>query len=912
MTQVFSNLQLVKKVWMNGYSKKFAAGETTLQEIITAVQTGKHKQSIEAFRLAKKTEREAAEREGRKVNTVHKEDYVQSFMPHAYIADKQVKLKNEYNQTEHHRWVSTGYVHIDLDKIPLNDTQRVYDAIMTTNPEAVFQSPSGDGVKVFYRHNKPQLTLAEKENFTSAVRFFVRNLLEELDLGNYYDPAACDPNRQCYFSYDANAWYNADSTQADLQGAYNKLQDAKGKLEELLKQRCALSKVVVNVIDDALLSARDVELRARVSKHINQSNAHGNGESFKLACWMVKSGYDDMGILAELMSFHAKLRGNWKPEEKLRNARKTVQNERNRYASETIQVCASIDTTVYNKINEQIAAQERYIAAQEDSVKRKYSELSMHIVSTAPRTTNLTRLDHEYAEQAKRIYQAIDMNRVVTVVENAGSGKSRTMGELANMIYMDKMGDSANAWHGMLFCTNTRANRNAFAKANPLFTVWKGTSEIVEEVTKSKALAMKCNEYYADETFEGSVVRQLLADGLITADQFMKIQVALKVNAQNMKKPFVTCCHAKVQVGEAIKSFHGHVVVFDEMAADDVMHITTGTTCKVFSNTVEVHSTDEDKELAVAQFMQVVANREGGVVMLSAEKSLYRAFGAKEVPNLKMKQTYSSVTYSMAHLGAPKVLEDDSLQVVIVKSLANNNNTVTGVVSDDRANIAKMLRSNGYFVISDGKDTTGNAIGDMTIEGCKGSNDMMGKKTAVLIGNPSPYAIGDMMMRLGCDEDTAVSVIISDQANQAIGRNVGYRNRGGECLLVIAAGLLRSGRSLELDVLTPHVYDIAAKTRLDDAPTNIREMFGAFVKDGLSQADDVADICLAAIMKDGSLVDAELKALAKAELIKCGVTSSGLRNNGILTAVYGLLGLRGANKKRTRINGKQGTYWVME
>ncbi|WP_323885506.1 BT4734/BF3469 family protein [Aeromonas caviae] len=906
---IYSKLQLVEKKWMNGYYKKFACSEASLEDIIKQVQDGTHKQSIEAFRLAKKTERDLAERENRAVKKIDKESYVASFMPHAYIADKKVKLVNNQDQMDHHRWVSTGYVHIDLDNIPLNDAKRVYNAIMATNPEAVFQSPSGDGVKVFYRHNMPVLTTKQKENFTTAVRFFVRALLEDLDLGSYYDPAACDPNRQCYFSYDANAVYNAGSAEADLQGAYDALASATAKLDELFRQRSALSSVVENVITDAVLSERNVELRARFARHLNQSNAHGNGESFKLACWMVLSGYDDVSILNELTKLHSALRGNWKPEEKLRNARRKVQNKRNRYASETIEICSGIDTAAYNELNEQITAQERYIAAQKDSVKRKYSELAMHIVSTAERTRNLKRFDHEYTEQAERIYKALEMNRVVTVVENAGSGKSRTMGELANIIHADK--NHEGAWHGMLFCTNTKANRNAYAKANPRFVIWKGTSEIVEEVTQSKALAMKCSEYYADEEFEGSVVRKLLTDGLITVTQFDKIQAALKANAKNMKSSFVTCCHAKVQVGEAIKSFQRHVVVFDEMAADDVMHIANGETCKVFNGSIEVRATKESKETAVEEFMQVVAGRDGGVVMLSAEKSLYRAFGAKDLPNLKMKQTYPSITYSMAHVGAPKVLEDDSLQIVIVKSLANNNNAESGDVRDERATIAKLLRSHGYFIISDGKDAAENAIGDITIEGCKGSNDMMGKKTAVLIGNPSPLAIGDMMMRLGCDEDTAVSVIITDQANQAIGRNVGYRNRGGECLLVISAGLLRSGRALELDVLTPHVYDLAAKVRLNDAPTNIREMFSGFVKDALNQADQVADICLAAIASANGVTVSDMKELAKEELARCGVSSHELRRSGILTAVYKLIESRGATKKTRRNGTKETKYWII-
>lgn len=911
MSQVFiRKMQLVSLQWMYSHYEKRVQSEASLSEIIAMVCNGTYRKHIEDYRLARATEEQAAKLENRKVNKVQKEKYVPSFMPHAYIQDKKVKLKNKKDETEHHRWEATGYVHIDLDNIPANDVPRVIDAIESTYPAAMFQSPSGDGLKVFYRHNKSAFTLAEKQDFTLAVRFFVRDLLERLDLGNYYDPAACDPNRQCYFSFDPSAKYFEENTPADLQLAYDNLAAARLELTSLQQQRKQLVQVVPNVITSELLNARAEELQQRFIKHVNQSNAHGNGESFKLACWMVCSGYDDYAIISKLTELHAVLNGNWQPEEKLMNARRKVQDNRNRYASETIEICNKVDTSEYNKLNEKIADVEKYIKAGKNTIKLKYSDLALHIISTAPRSRNLVRHAHEYAEQAKRIYRALEMNRVVTVVENAGSGKSRTMGELAQLVYLDKIGDYENAWKGMVFCTNTRANRDAFVLANPQFKVWKGITELVYEVTLSKAASMKCGELYSDDTFCGSALEELVNTGFITAAQHTEITHAIIENMKITEESFVACCHAKIMQKTLLTKFSKHIVVFDEMAADDVMHIDVGASCKVFNDRIEVQATDADKEKAVQNFMEIVELREGGIVMLSAERSLHRAFGDKTIPNLKMKQTYPGITYSMAHLGAPKVLEDDSLQVVIVKSLANNVNTQSGSAADDRAMIAGHLRKFGYTVISDGKDANGNAIGDSTIEGCKGSNNMMAKKTAVLIGNPSPYAIGDMMMRLGCDEDTAVSVIISDQANQAIGRNVGYRNRGSECLLVIAAGLLKSGKSLELDVLTPYVYNIAGKCNLENAPTAIRDIFKDFTKDGLNQASIVADVCLAAIAA-GPVLVGDISKLAKAELKQRGVSTYELNHAGILTAVYVMLVARGAGKKRDRFNGKQGTYWIM-
>lgn len=856
MSTVFTkNMQLVHRVWLNGYHEKWVKEEQSLETIIKNVQAGTYKQNIEDYRAAKQAEKVQAELEKRESRKLPKEQFVPSFMPHGYIQDKKVRLRDSNNVFNHARWEPTGYVHIDLDNIPCGDFKRVKEAVMTTNPVAMFQSPSGDGIKVFYVHNMPSMNTVQKEDFTKAVRFFVRDILQRLDLGNYYDPAACDPNRQCYFSYDANAFYQPESqsTVQDLAAAYNALYAAREQLKQLCTEVKQLCTTKTNVITDDVINERNAEVERRLTRYALNSNS-GEISSFGLACFMVKSGVDYADQLMYLERLRMALNATWKPATKIANAEKAVRNERNRYASATIEVDSGIDTARYNALREEIDALEKYITAGKKTVKRKYSELSLGIISTAPRTPNLTRFEHEFTEQAKRIYSALDRSRLVTVVENAGSGKSKTMGELARMIDEDIKGHNST-WHGMLFCTNTRANRDAFAKANPVFQVWKGTSEIVYECTLSKAAVLRCSEYYADENFEGSVVRQLLADGIITEAQYADIQVKLKDNREKMKNPFVTCCHAKVQVGEAVKSFAGHVIVFDEMAADDVQYIDSTEVAYSFSGTVECKAQDEDAEKVIQDFMKVVAERQGGVVMLSAEKSLLRAFGHKSTPNLKMKRLFPEIIHSMEHLGAPKVLEDDKLSVVIVKSLANS------LEADSRATIANLLRRNGYLIISDGKDENGNTIGDITIEGCKGSNDMMTKKTAVLLGSPCPEAIGDMMMRLGCDEDTAVSVIISDQANQAIGRNVGYRNRGAECLLVVAANNLRNGKTLELDILTPHVYDIASKEKLDDAPKALQETFGDMIQNGLYKADKVACVAIDVVKEEGHVESKAIKDL---------------------------------------------------
>lgn len=883
----------------------------TIKELFDNTRKGTYAKDIEAYRGAKKANPKAK-----------KEDYVGSFMPHGVIHDKIVRLREDDNTINHSRWDSTGVIHIDLDHIAPENMADVRTKIESTKPLLMFGSPSGDGLKVFFKHDVEKFDTKLKENFILALRYGIRTYLQNLDLGQYYDPAATEANRQCYFSFDKKAVYNEGGDVFPLTQAYGDLFSTDYRLKMLREEFMTLTRTVPNVITVQVKNEFQEELETRLQRHILESNNDGNGEAFSFACWLIRSGLSSVEVITQIERIRTAKAGKWSVFKKESDARRTVErdgNKRNRYASDTIEIDAGIDTRRYEEIQTQISDLEHYRKAGKDTITRQFNETALSMTNQRiPRSTKLVRDGGEYVAQARRIFNCMNMCKLITVVENAGSGKSRTMGELAKFVRAE-MDDGSmmgiGTWKGMLFCTNTRDNRNAFAKANPQFVVWKGQGEIIEAVTNNDPeVKFEMASFYDDN--DGSVLDHLIAKGLINLKQQAEIKEQLHQNRALANSPFIACCHAKIRKGEAIKKYQRYVVVMDEMAADDVVHIEEDDEVSVFNGAVKVKMDVKqiDHETEVKAFMGAIAEREvGGVIMLSAEKSLIRAFGSDEAPNLKMKKLFGSIT--VKHLGCPRTLVDDNFTCAIVKGLGNSKKEDEESI---RYEIAQMLRGKGYYVISDGKVDRPEGtvkIGDITIEGCKGSNVMMDMKTAVLIGCPSPEAIGTMMMRLSCDEATAVSVIISDQANQAIGRNVGYRNRGAECLLVVAAGNLRNGKTIELDIISRHFYDISNKVEMGKAPPFIREMFEGYINDQLSVSGKVAGDIMGLFSADNNLVvkDADMVALIKEySFSKYNTPKSSFKNGGLMTSTKLLLEMKGLTKARTRVDGVRGTYWFIQ
>ncbi|MGU5664581.1 hypothetical protein ACV1C8_00005, partial [Aeromonas hydrophila] len=651
-------------------------------------------------------------------------------------------------------------------------------------------------------------------------------------------------------------------------------------------------------------TALDKHIEKTITAKINKCSGNGNTQSYALCCELVRCGLSDADILTHVSRFKMLCNGDWNPSEKVRAARADVGTERNVYASDTVEVDAGIDTERYT----QLMKEQRDIKCDIDATTTNTditNQLALGLINQRLQLTHqLVRDEGEYYEQAKAIHSAVQVSKVVTVVENAGSGKSRTMGELAKLIDADiQAGDVT--WKGMVFATNTRANRDAFAKANN-FTVVKGVTEIIFDVTKSAAAEIRAAEIYSedfelDEKDKRSVVDALLAESYITQQQANTIRTEARKNSEKLKGPFLAICHAKMRCGGLVARFMRHVVVMDEMAADDVVALCDADETTVYGTKVKLQDKELKAEDEVRYFMEQIAERKdtngnsvGGVVMLSAEKSLLRAFGTDDQPNIRLKGMFGNIT--VKHLGKPRTLVDNNLSVVVVDSLTNNFETKKSAETA-RDKMARLLQAEGYFVICDGKREDTSCIGNTTIEGCKGSNEMMTTKTAVLISCPHPFEVGQMAMRLGCDEATAVSVIVSDKANQAIGRNVGYRNRGEECLLVVAAGVHSADKTLTLDVISNNCFYARKRTDVDTLPVKLQGIFSEWLNDDDAVCYKVAMDLYTNIFVHDEVTAKDLKEVVRVMLAENGAAKTRITRGGLVNTTISQLGNLGVTAK---------------
>ncbi|ELO1557479.1 BT4734/BF3469 family protein [Aeromonas hydrophila] len=902
-------------------TSKVVDSAVSLKSIIEDIKTLKYKNQVESFKSAVMLAQNPKD--------IKKEDYIISFLPHAWVQNR-VKLKTATGEFQHDKWMSTGLIHLDLDKIPNNQMYNVIKKIDSLKPLARFKSPSGKGLKVFFQHDCGELDEYQRVHFRNALRRCIRDLLNSLELGSYYDYSPTNANRQCYLSIDPTAVYNAEHRLFKLSKGFKEIKELQEE-DALLSDE--LKALVCTVKNNIVVTARDKHVADFMQRRIFACSGNGNTQSFALACELVRCGYSDADMHMQLQAFKSAVQGDWDTAGKIRAARNEVQMERNCYASETIQVDAKIDTARYNDILARKSIIKYDLNATSASMNFDVTNplaLSM-INQRLPIQKDLVRSTDEFIEQAASIYQAVNVSKVVTVVENAGSGKSTTIGELAKLLSADMRYGKAE-WNGMVFATNTRANRDAFANHNKMvgpinqysnmptgFTVVKGVTEIISDKATNPLASTRAAQLYEEnfavaEEDRVKVISTLKAEGLITESEALTIMKECKRNGAMLSDPFIAICHAKMLCGGLVTMFKDRIVVMDEMAADDVVALSQVDKAIAYGNVeVKVPAEQLQTEEEVGYFMEQISQRcnedgepVGGVVMLSAEKSLIRAFGTDLQPNMKLKSLFGNIT--VKHLGKPRTLVDSNLSIVVVDSLGNNTEGAGSVIATPRDKLAKALRAEGYYVICDGKRKDGSQIGDETIESCKGSNDLMTKKTAVLISNPHPFEIGMMMMRLSCDEATAISVIVSDKANQAIGRNVGYRNRGAECLLVVAAGVHSAEKTLTLDVISNNCFVVRKREEVEALPSKLQGVFSEYLNTDDNECFKVTACLYNSVFSTGEEVQAkDLKDVIREELKTNGVASTRIARDGLIRKTLLLLQHMGVTSKTKYIvaNGKR-------
>jgi predicted P-loop ATPase len=138
-------------------------------------------------------------------------------------------LFNESRKTEALK-IYSGILHVDLDKITNEELFKLTIELKKDNTVfAFFISPSGNGLKVFYKTNDN----AEKHSKNSSLL----NILFETKYGIKPDSQIKDIPRLCYVSSDPNLYLNENSQSVDFSfhTVFNKIEILKSQLEKSFK-----------------------------------------------------------------------------------------------------------------------------------------------------------------------------------------------------------------------------------------------------------------------------------------------------------------------------------------------------------------------------------------------------------------------------------------------------------------------------------------------------------------------------------------------------------------------------------------------------------------------------------------------------------------------------------------------------
>lgn len=166
---------------------------------------------------------------------------------------------------------------------------------------------------------------------------------------------------------------------------------------------------------------------------------------------------------------------------------------------------------------------------------------------------------------------------------------------------------------------------------------------------------------------------------------------------------------------------------------------------------------------------------------------------------------------------SPSPTFDPNLEVLLVDSTSDVKGHRTKIFEA----IAKLNRD--WTVISDGLKKKGCIYNHVNT---KGMNNLSDKPIVIISTYPAPSELATAMISMQCDEETAKSILMSNKANQAIGRNQGYRNRGkngnpssgnNKCLLVAPRTA-----DLNLHYVTPNCLRLKA---LSGTSKSARQLF---------------------------------------------------------------------------------------
>ncbi|NLS13016.1 hypothetical protein HGP28_08960 [Vibrio sp. SM6] len=491
-----------------------------------------------------------------------------------------------------------------------------------------------------------------------------------------------------------------------------------------------------------------------------------------------------------------------------------------------------------------------------------------------------------------------ELTPIATYLTNTGRGKSNSVSEFAELLrpsktYKDRYFPRFDDCR-VIFATNTRENRDAMNKKNSLFTIVRGVSEILEEYA-GKEVSEEYIRLLTQEPSERTRLKRMEQDGFITStDSEILKALITKEFTKLFREPFITMTYQKLVMFKSFKFLNNCYVFLDEMRQD---RIWTGEgVFKVWGSEYK-----EKINKRINNFTHSIVDKANkgeikGIALLSAEESLEAALESPTFPPFRKDYKGTDITYKLSNIDP---LHDDKLTICIVHGTSDRRMT--------KRTFAKLARKQGYKVITDGKyeTETGDyeAIGDFTIEGVKGSNKLMDVDLCTIISTPHPQEFTPVMASCELSADEAKALVASDKANQAVGRNTGYRNHGnGKHILIVPENIYSS---LNLHTTGNIIY---AKKRKDvqNLPDNAASnILKAFYKDNVYYCQMAAyEIALSIkLSADQRLAVRQVKKDIKSLLEYYGLSKKHIREDKLVKVVIEMLFTFNIEQKRKTVAG---------
>ncbi|SNB59174.1 hypothetical protein SAMN04487880_3452 [Marinobacter sp. es.042] len=403
--------------------------------------------------------------------------------------------------------------------------------------------------------------------------------------------------------------------------------------------------------------------------------------------------------------------------------------------------------------------------------------------------------------------------------ENCGTGKSEVLVSLSS--------DSPQKQR-YIFTFSTLANRDAFALRANNAVIVKSTSEIIKGVVgekRAQQVLAFLQQYYAP--LEAVEKRQkALPDENAGAAQFVASFLKKEKNKAEVTRSISIAlrkCVSKRLISREEQSLISSEIRDSRNSLSKTNHLLM--TTRKFEFLVGYSDPNAFNE-------DVIFTDEHQVGMLTNvdDTRKFEVYGAEWTPENPdgidrrklhdLKRCIVTSENVAAHelrynkirfveiAAVQKTADFDTFEVLLVSSTSSQSK---GDGKSNRRLIKDAVdraASTGTIVIGDKLEA------DYNLVSCKGTNDLREKDTVVLLSMPSAQEIAQTQACTGLSRWEATSLIMSDKANQAVGRNQGYRNKDGlgnpgsgsnRCLLIIPTN--RKEFEIDLHYVTPKVVN---------------------------------------------------------------------------------------------------------